>query len=223
MRPCYHSVYCARVGWIEAVVKIVTGLAWPIVAVVGIVVLRKQLAHLLERMTHFKGPAGLEADFGMQAAATNDLAVEAIPNPPKELTPPAGDGQGLTPSESMSLDGLLGEADVHPVGAIVRAWNLVEAVAAKGFPAYNSNRVQMPRTLVAQLYRDGLVSDEVYGLTERLNQLRNQVVHGQTVPTVDAAHDFVDSAWRLSAALDMASREFLTKFIKQSDSVTSST
>lgn len=192
------------VGWVEATVKIVNGLAWPVVVAVAVFVLRKPIGRLIERMSHFKGP-GVEADFPSQAAATNELSEEAVPNVPDEMTLPADstpqqdDGQRPPLRESPSLGELLQEAETHPVGGIVRAWNLVEQVVEHGFPFYL--RPYNPRPLMQDLRGKGYISDDVVGLYERLSRLRNEVVHGRTVPTPAAARDFVQATWRLTAAL----------------------
>ncbi len=196
------NAYSPRVGWVEATAKIVTGIAWPIVVIVAVLVLRKQIGRLIERMTHFKGPGGVEADFPSQAAATNELSEEAIPNAPDEITLPAIDqpGHELAPPESLTLQDLLREADAHPVGAIVRAWNVVEDIVGRGF-GYGPGRPKYPVPKTARsLQKQGHLSDEVVGLAERLSRLRSDVVHGQTVPDTASARDFVQAAWRLAVA-----------------------
>jgi hypothetical protein len=197
------DTYSPGVGLVEATVKIVTGVAWPIVVIVAVLVLRRQIGRLIERMTHFKGPGGVEADFPSQAAATNELSEEAVPNAPTEMTLPASDEpeRGLALPENLTLQDLLREADAHPVGAIVRAWNVVEDVVGRGF-GYGPGRLRYTVPAAARsLQMQGRLSDEVVGLAERLTRLRSQVVHGQTIPSTDAARDFVEAAWRLAVAL----------------------
>ena len=193
-------------GWTEAVVKVVTGLAWPIVAVVIVFVLRRELGRLIARMTHLKGPAGVEADFASQAAATNELSEEAVPNAPGEMMLSASEDQDwhLTPPASLTLRDLLREAEMHPVGAVVRAWNVVEDVAGRNF-GFGPGRVKYPiPTTARSLQKQGVFSDDLVGVAERLSRLRAGVVHGQETPDKASARDFVEAAWRLAIAFEGA-------------------
>jgi hypothetical protein len=201
------------VGWLEAVVKIVTEIAWPVVVIVSVLVLRRQLGRLIERMTHFEGPGGVVADFPSQAAATNELSEEAVPNAPGQMTLPNAEGaeRSLNPPESLTLEDLLREADAHPVGAIVRAWNLVEHVAGRNF-GHGAGRLKytIPATARSLQIR-GALSDEVVGVAQRLDRLRHDVVHGKTVPDTASARDFVEAAWRLAVAFRNAPPDPVTR------------
>jgi hypothetical protein len=53
----------SAVSWIEAVVTVMTAWAWPTVVLVGVVLLRKQLASLVDRLTRAVGPGGIAFDF----------------------------------------------------------------------------------------------------------------------------------------------------------------
>lgn len=194
--------YSPRVGWVEAVVKIVTGLAWPSVVIVSVLVLRREIGRLLSRVQRVTAP-GVEAEFADRAAATNELSAEVVPNAPDEMTLPAvGEPeQGLAPPESLTLQDLVREAETHPVGAVVRAWNVVEHVVERILPSkpkrISHNIVYITRDLALK----GLVSDDLVSLADHLQRLRSQVVHGRTIPTADSARDFVEAAWRLAVAL----------------------
>ena len=83
-----------------------------------------------------------------------------------------------------TLADLLDEADRHPVGAVVRAWNLVEHVA-KPFGNTDADFYLMTR----MLGKAGLLPDDLVGVAERLRRMRSQVVHGNGIPTREAARD----------------------------------
>lgn len=187
----------SAVRWIEAVVTVMTAWAWPAVVLVGVVLLRKQLAGLVNRLTRAEGPGGIAFAFKAEVNATSQLAEVAVPNAPTTL-PTSGDGRYPHLSQQPTLEDLVQEAEQHPVGAVVRAWNVVEAVAdrfihKKGFPVSQ---------LVSGMASYDLVADDLASLARRLQGLRNQVVHGKAIPDRASARDFVEAAWRLAAALE---------------------
>jgi hypothetical protein len=182
------------VGAVEATVKIIGELAWPVVVLTSVILLRHQLGRLFIRLTHLEAP-GVKADFAEQAAATSELAEAAVPNAPDEVH---ADGQPL--AEHPSLADLLTEAGTHPVGAIVRAWNLIDGTAR----AYVGSELHLQsagRLTAGMLFHvlesAGVISDELSGVAQQLRKLRDKVVHGGSIPTTGAARDFVQAAWRL--------------------------
>lgn len=195
-------------GWLEASVSLATGLAWPSVVVVAVLILRKEIGQLIARMTRFKGP-GVEADFPRQAAATNELSEEAVPEASTKMALPATNAStdGLRPTESLTLEDFRQEAEVHPVGAVVRAWQVVENTATQVFRAegltLHGGRHMSVVNIVRELRAEGLVSDDVVALAGRLTRLRIQVVYLGTIPNAESARDFVEAAWRLAVALNL--------------------
>ncbi|MBQ1018596.1 hypothetical protein KBX71_12085 [Micromonospora sp. D93] len=184
-------------GWLEATVKIVTALAWPIVALAAVVLLRKQIAQMITRLTRLTGPAGIEAEFSEEVSATSELAEAAAPETPNELPAAVPSGQ-TTLVPKPSLADLVEEASKHPLGGMIRAWNLVEAV----IPAFvQPGRRKHPHPNPRVLEESELVPDELFALASRLWELRNRVVHGTEVPSIKDANEYVLSAWRLAAAL----------------------
>ncbi|MFF5181760.1 hypothetical protein ACFY2Q_27340 [Micromonospora sp. NPDC000316] len=177
--------------------KLATALAWPTVVLVAVVLLRREIARTLGRLNRFAGPAGIEAEFSEEVSATSELAEVAAPEKPDEL--PVADPQGqtaLTPQPSLA--DLIEEASKHPLGGMIRAWNLVEEI----LPAFNPpGRRRNPIATLRSLEGSELVSDELYALAHRLWDLRNRVVHGHEVPTANDAYEYVVSAWRLATAL----------------------
>jgi hypothetical protein len=188
------------VGAVEAVVRITTGFAWPLLVAFGIWIFRAPIAKLIDRIKHLKAP-GVEAEFSEEASATNQISAEIVTE-----TPPVIELRGDTAapeefrslSEEPSLDDLLEEADRHPVGAIVRAWNLIEYLVARtGAPVGTP-----PSAALRTLGLAELVSGDVVALGQRLGRLRNEVVHGSVIPDRDSARDFVEATWRLATVLE---------------------
>ncbi|GIF74725.1 hypothetical protein [Asanoa siamensis] len=192
-------------GWVEGVVTVATGWAWPIVVLVAVILLKNEIGRLIARLTRFAG-VGVEVDFGDQVEAVSDLADAITAEAPDELPEPI-EGPPLTPRPT--LTDLVAEAEIHPVGAIVRAWNVVEARIAELAPpdstiikaAGMAVSARNARMVLKMLSGMGLISSDLYQLGRRLSDLRNQVVHGDVTPTKNEAADFVTATWRLASEL----------------------
>jgi len=99
---------------------------------------------------------------------------------------------------------LLTEVERHPVGAVVRAWNLVEQVAKQ--TAEQDEMLYTARAIARRLGQRGAISDDLVGVADKLWRLRSRIVHGNVVPTEEAAREFVTAAWRLATGLRDAQR-----------------
>ena len=180
-------------SWLEAGVTVFQSLIWPAVVIVVLLVLRTELPALVKRLSRFSA-GGIEAVFADQVAATSDLAEVAAPDAPAELP----DAAGGTLVREPTLADLEEEAAVHPVGAMVRAWNLVERVVDfRSGPVHGSFD-----KMIRFLREDGLLTEEMLAVARRLNTLRNMVIHGQVIPTPAEAKEFITAAWRLAAFID---------------------
>jgi hypothetical protein len=192
------DVECATVGWVEGVVTVVTGLAWPVVVLVVVLVLRGEIGKLITRLTRFSG-GGVEAEFQQQVEAVSALASAIAPDTPQEL-PRASQREASPLQPDPALDDLVREAEAHPVGAMVRAWNMVEA-RTDMLVASASSRPPSAAFAMKDLRLAGNISEDLYQLGRRLADLRNRVVHGEATPTRDDAREFVTAAWRLASEL----------------------
>jgi hypothetical protein len=194
------------VGWIEGVVTLIKGSAWPIVVLVSVLVLKRQLGQLIGRVTHFSGPAGVSADFGQQAEAANELAEAITPEPANDLPPLAEKSEVNVRFHSNHLPTLVElrtAAQLHPIGAVVQAWAVVEGTAHQAFP---STQHPFSTRRIVDLISSQIEAD-LGSLAARLGRLRNDVVHGTAMPTTDEALDYVNAAWRLASAIDASRRK----------------
>lgn len=173
--------------------KIVTGLAWPAVVLVSVIVMRRQLGRLISRLVHAEVPGG-KFDFSAQAAAAHDFAEAVTPQVPIE--PPDIPGE-----EVVSLNDMLRAAETHPVGAIVRAWNMVDVVVKGRLSPTPDDKFSVIELLTVVKYQGGEVTDDIIGLAKWLSDLRDHVVHGKIIPTPAAARDYVDAVARLLLAV----------------------
>ena len=179
-------------GWIEAVVTVLTSLIWPAVVVFAVLILRKELAGLVARLSRLTAP-GIEAEFGAEVAATAAIAEAVVPDPAGELRERP---EPLAPQPTFK--DLQKEAVLHPVGAIVRAWGVVLSVLPSASIGVVSTN---PAITFKALYEAGTISDEMFAVSNRLRMLRNQVVHGGTIPSAAEAEEFVSAAWRLASSI----------------------
>lgn len=78
------------------------------------------------------------------------------------------------------------DANVHQQ-ALVLAWSVLEAAMRRRLQAEGEDAGwgTSPRTMLNELLSAGAVSDTAFRDLERLFQVRNAVVHGFTMPTVD--------------------------------------
>lgn len=179
-------------GWLEAVVTILKAWAWPVVVLVAVLMLRRELAALFTRVSRFAAP-GLEAEFKHEVAATSELAEAAASEPPDELPTPGEPSDHTLPTRWELFE----EASRgSPIAAIVRAWNLIEYLLPPDETGSRSIPIRLKR-----LGESGVLSDEMSALGRRLFGLRSQVVHGVVVPDAADADNFVSAAWTLATEL----------------------
>jgi hypothetical protein len=180
--------------WLQALVAIGKAWAWPTVVLVAVLLFRKDLGNLIRkdlgdlvrRIEQLAG-LGITLNFAKDAAETEELAKAVEPEPPNELSAP--------PS---SRDLLQAEAQLHPTGAIIAAWSVVEVVAR--IAGRDSERESL-ESFVRRLAMQGLVPPLTGSLAHRLERLYDQAMYGRPNPEPAAAEDFVDAAWRLAATI----------------------
>jgi hypothetical protein len=91
-------------------------LAWPIVVLIIVLVLKNEIGKLITRLTRFSG-AGVEVDFGEKVEAASELAEAIAPDVPPELPATSSESEAAPLRLQPTLKDLLAEAELHPVGA----------------------------------------------------------------------------------------------------------
>ncbi|MET4638327.1 hypothetical protein [Mycetocola sp. 2940] len=197
-------------GWKEFAASVIGDvLSWPIVVLVVVLLLLKPIRRLIGRVKAAMGFGGeLEFSELLEVAEENvDEVLESEPivdhsepatDEPKDSVP----GAGWNSSEDQ--DGP--DPDPHkpdptrdPSGAIIMSWQtLMKSLedfgrlkAGRGRPTRN------PRLIIEQLRRSQAVSEAFYESAISLLELRNQVAHGEAVPTKGAARTYVVRAHQL--------------------------
>lgn len=207
------------VGWLEFSVAVIGQvLSWPVLALVAVLVFRKPIAALLERMKSYEG-LGQKFTFGEQLAKVEE-EVDSIALTQPEIQPssePSADGQGESESpieEKRELGSLVLVAQTAPSAAIMQAWlNIeiavrrlasIEEVRSKlrGPQPSDDFRVISLVRLLELFTRKGILPYGALSALNDLRQLRNRVAHGSHEPTVGEAITYVETAHELSEFLN---------------------
>ncbi len=166
-------------NWMELTATIVKALAWPVVVVLALVLLRGPLGDLLERLKKIKTPGGVEGEFfkKLELEKKKTLAL---------LAPPA--------ASVPEVDSLLKLVVESPRSAVDAAYRLVDLSAhdaglARGEPGGKHRRVSPPgvaRTVQPEGALDNETKsaiDEVVldkatqSMVDSLRSLRDQAFH----------------------------------------------
>lgn len=175
--------------WMTFTAKITEALAWPLVALVLGLVVRKRVLDLIPALRKLKaGP--IEAEFGN---AAKQILVEAA----------AVSGQvDPLPEESSPEPGLMQKTQVvseliharsDPAGVILNAWGSVDGELFR--LGHQMDLLHDPVTSTGKVYETLVRSDMLpvgtRKLVMELRDLRNQVAQAKVEPTADAAQDYV--------------------------------
>lgn len=168
-------------GWKEFSASVIESIAWPVVvlviAVLVLVNFRTQIRGLLARIKSVKG-AGVEATFGEELNNVRDVA-EAL----------VEDVQSPETTDSLPEE--------DPLSLIVRAWIELESTIEqlyRGIRGLDDEGYSPPRVGMKFLLTAGIIPPAVFHTVSRLSDLRNKVIHGRHVATMEEAQSFVDSA-----------------------------
>jgi hypothetical protein len=173
--------------------KIIDTLAWPIVAITLLSIIRKELPGIITSLKTLKFK-GLELEFAKDAAA---LAEEA-----KRTIPPVERPQR---EEERDSSRLLQLADISSRAAILEAWLLVETSAATCLQKYRKtvkSAYQGPLQLLNGLISEGVLTPPQVNTFQHLRKLRNDAVHIPDAEfTRDAVTNYIQSALVMTAYL----------------------
>lgn len=202
-------------------VSVVIGhlLAWPVILLVVVMILRKPLVGLIGRIRTYEG-LGQKLTFGAELAEAEesvDVAVESLTAEATARdgagaeTPAAVDGEATKVSPTgaerrgsarrVYLDAAVRNAQVDPSYAVLTSWEqLLEGIADLAGATIPSSRRRSATHVLGELERVGIVNQEFTAAVKRLRDLRNRVAHGQHNPTAGEAVAYVESAEELRRA-----------------------
>ena len=173
------------------IAKLFEVLAWPIAAIVLVILLRREIATLAPFIRKLKaGP--LEAEFEREV---RELRSEV------ETSKPPTDIEPL--SWQASTEKL---AQVNPRSAILEAWRQTEAAAIRRVrarqPGLTDQQVRSTREVLKLLADTGISTVEEVALLNQMRFLRNQAGHVDSfLPTYEAAMNYIQLAAHLVARM----------------------
>lgn len=181
--------------WFTFIAQMTKALAWPLSAVLIVLVFRVQLHNLIARVRKGKvGPAEFEFEEDVEAARA---AVEADP--------------ATAPPPTSAAPAQVELATVDPRAAIISAWLSVEQAAAllaqkrgllAGVPSRN------PSAVIRAIDRAKLLDPPYVALFHDLRAMRNQAAHDVTFnPPADAVVNYLGLAEALRKRFESASDE----------------
>ena len=165
------------------VVEMTKALAWPVVAVIALLVLRAPLSKVLlsiaKNNPYFRAKwNGKELEIGARDVLRRSEAID-------------------TPAEPNRLEESKSEAQISPKSTIVEAWRDVEesATASLGISMFTS-----PADLKADLESSNILDKNKFQLFTDLLELRNKAIHiPETAIGTSTAIEYSEAASKLAA------------------------
>jgi hypothetical protein len=152
--------------WLQFISSLIGVLAWPLVTVALLVLLRRQLGPLVERLVELKLPGGAEAKFKEHLAASTDEAEEVVLGA-------AQDGPRTAPDRAF-----LELAKNFPAAAVLQSWKEVETILQQireRLPGMQSRHKF--DSVVRRLVDQKLIDASAERFYQSLRQARNTAVH----------------------------------------------
>ena len=177
---------------------LVKALAWPIVVIVIVFMLRKPLAGLIPLLQRLKFK-DLELEFGqkierVRAEARSELPIEH-PSP------------GL-PADAQ--DRILKLAEVSPRSAVIDAWRELEQrliETANAIPEFRDSRRKSPLDAIHILEGSKRLSPRVASLIEDLRSLRNRAAHApEFALSSESAQEYLTAADQMVAVIQVLTK-----------------
>ncbi len=174
---------------------IIQSLAWPIVAIIIILLLKKQIQDLIPGLRHLKYKE-FEATFGGKIAEVEQRLEKAFPE-----IDMGKDKSDLELSEIERLHRLI---NISPRATILEAWIILENALrsiAVSKDIKEGNRIPIMH-LNKKLLNKNIVSEEVFSIIEVLRRLRNEAAHTKNFNlNTELLEDYIDAIWRIANAL----------------------
>lgn len=182
------------------ILEYIQALIWPAIAIFVVIIFRKQIFMIVDRLKGASLPGGVSLDFGQEIKDAKKLSrevksdrkterKEAKPSIPLTEANARMLNLGLQPSPSgMNLRYYRNLAEEDPNIALAGLRMEVEVLArnlAKGFKVKVGER-DSARTLLRKLYEAGAIEVQQFQLAQKIVGLCNAAVHGKTVSREEA-------------------------------------
>jgi len=154
--------------WLQFISSVIATLVWPSVAVVLLILLRKQLSSLATRLEELTLPGGARAKFKEQLESSRDKAEEVA----------SESHSGYLEKEPPLDDAFLELAKKLPEAAVSEAWKEVEQMLLEiREHLLGTNSRQNLNSVVRRLREQQFIDGAAEGLYLNLRQARNTAVH----------------------------------------------
>jgi hypothetical protein len=178
--------------WQGFLSNVIDSIAWPIVALIGIWLMKKPLCELIPLLTKFKF-AGAEAEFGQSLEEARAQLEENVPDISRSVD-----------SVNPELNKLLKVAQHSPTAAIMDSWRLVEQAIRKAATRQGYDDIRHGKgsatiaSMQRHLQRNNDLSRAVTDFFHELRNLRNQAAHiGDVAINTADAMQYIDLALSL--------------------------
>jgi hypothetical protein len=177
--------------------------AWPVTALVMVLLLRRPLTEILLEIRKLKW-GGLEAEFGSELGQARELIDREPGKEPFSLL------NDKFPQKSR--DFLLKLAELSPRSVILEAWRDVDVAAVKALERHrllpNSQRLPNTGVAVQTLLDAHLIDDAEFQVFAILRNLRNRAAHDSRFElTKEEAIEYAIMAERLARTLETLNRQ----------------
>jgi hypothetical protein len=176
----------SRMTWLQFISSVVSSVAWPLAVVFALLLVRKQLISILERMLELHLPGGTKIIL-RDVLAKNDQII-------KQIELPKDEAPKVAPPQPEVID---------PLARVINAWAQVEEMLRVAGEQLGFQGVQAQRVMNV-LRNKKLIAPGTFDLFENLRAIRNSVAHARLVPTDNEADHYVAQAEVLKEALMVA-------------------
>ena len=182
-----------RMDWLQFTSAIIGHLAWPSVMIVLLVILRKRLGTLTDRLQELSfGGAKITLEKNLQQGAA---IIEQIPAT-SDIAPPAIENGDHNPLQNLAVQ--------SPEGAIIMAYIDIERRIREISKKLGRNYVNFQST-IQELTKRELIDAEASALFQLLKRGRDSVAHGENRQFTTAdAYEYIRQSEFLSILLERA-------------------
>jgi hypothetical protein len=200
-------------NWMQFVSSLVQSLAWPVAAVVIILIFRNGLSKRLGSLLSLTLPGGVEAKFSEDLNELEEKAEDAAPHP-TDLDPSQPGGADLknfgppVPPPPEKDDRAL---KANPTGVVMEAWKSVESIlraAARRSKSDGSlSNLYNTKALIQHLRTVGFLDDADVAALEKARLMRNLAAHSEDPISPESAESFANISSKLAANFMKRSHE----------------
>lgn len=184
--------------WKTFIASIVDSLAWPVVAVIVVLILKDAIKELLPRLRRFKH-RDTEFEFAEKISEmVRESETEAEEEFDQDISEPESENQ---------FNSLLKLAEVSPRAAVVEAYRILEHAADSAikaaYPDLDSYELRHPVRARRYLVKANILSPDQYDQLRELRNLRNLAAHSREFKLTDTPIEaYIDISLSLARKLD---------------------